>query len=139
VSGKLELDGCREGREVPFEPILCVELLIITKIEDHRSVHQHRVVNEMGACAKNTALVDKLKPDLLVVSASSVTSAAAVARYQAELNRVAANTSIKVVLAGSGAWAPASKARRVVTFQDLRSLLVELPRSKARKRWLTES
>ena len=52
----LKFDGHRECRDVPFEPILCLELLIVTKIENHRSVHQHRVVNEMGAYAKTRPL-----------------------------------------------------------------------------------
>ena len=53
---RLKFDGRRECRDVTFEPIFCVELLIVTKIENHGSVHQHRVVNEMRAYAKNTAL-----------------------------------------------------------------------------------
>ena len=56
IVGRLKFDGRRECRDVTFEPILCVELLIVTKIEKHGSVHQHRVVNEMRAYAKNTAL-----------------------------------------------------------------------------------
>ena len=53
---RLKFDCRRECRDVSLEPILCVELLIVTKIEKHGSVHQHRVVNEMRAYAKNTAL-----------------------------------------------------------------------------------
>ena len=53
---KLKFEGRRESRDVTFEPILCVELLIVTKIENDRSVHQHRVVNDMGAYTKNAAL-----------------------------------------------------------------------------------
>ena len=53
---RLKFDGRRECRDVPLEPILCIELLIVTKIEKHGSVHQHRVVNEMRAYAKHTAL-----------------------------------------------------------------------------------
>jgi len=52
---RLKFDGRRECRDVPLEPILCVEFLIATKIEKHGSVHQHGVVNEMRAYAKNTA------------------------------------------------------------------------------------
>jgi methanogenic corrinoid protein MtbC1 len=73
-------------------------------------------------------LVDKLKPHLLVVSASSVTRAAAVARYQAELTRVAARTRVGLVLAGSGAWAPAAKAHRVVAFRELGAFLTGMRR-----------
>jgi excisionase family DNA binding protein len=73
-------------------------------------------------------LVDKLKPHLLVVSASSVTRAAAVARYPAELTRVAARTRVGLVLAGSGAWAPAAKAHRVVAFRELGAFLTGMRR-----------
>ena len=52
----LKFDGRGECRDIPFEPVLCVELLIVTKIENHRTVYQYRVVNEVGAYAKNTAL-----------------------------------------------------------------------------------
>ncbi len=51
----LKFHGHPECRDVPFEPILCIELLIVTKIENHRSVHQQRVVNEMRPYAKNAA------------------------------------------------------------------------------------
>jgi len=68
-------------------------------------------------------LVNKLEPDLLVVSASSVTPRAAIAKYQDELVRVAGAAKVDVVLAGSGVWAPTAKARRVVTFADLHSYL----------------
>jgi excisionase family DNA binding protein len=68
-------------------------------------------------------LLDKLEPDLIVVSASSVTPRAAIAEYQGELTRVAGDAGVELALAGSGAWAPTPKARRVVTFEDLRSFL----------------
>jgi len=68
------------------------------------------------------SLVNKLKPDLLVVSASSVTSTKAVARYQAELGHIATAGNV-VVLAGSGAWAPISNMQRLITFKDLRAFL----------------
>ena len=51
----LKFDGRREGRDVPFEPVLCVELLIVTKIENHGSVHQQGGVNDMRPYAKNAA------------------------------------------------------------------------------------
>jgi excisionase family DNA binding protein len=76
------------------------------------------------------SLVDKLKPDLLVVSASSVASKAAVARYQAELRRAAATAGINVVLGGSAAWAPMPEARRIVTFQELSALVPQMLRRK---------
>jgi MerR family transcriptional regulator, light-induced transcriptional regulator len=68
-------------------------------------------------------LVAKVGPDLLVVSASAVTPHAAIARYEAELLRAAGEAGVTVALAGGGTWAPAPKARRVVSFQDLHSFL----------------
>jgi len=69
------------------------------------------------------ALVTKLKPALLVVSASPVSSKAAVARYQAELMQVAAEAGIGLILAGGGTWKEAPGAKRVVAFKDLREAL----------------
>jgi excisionase family DNA binding protein len=69
------------------------------------------------------SLVNRLKPDLLVVSASSVTPTKAVARYQAELSHIATAGNVEVVLAGSGAWAPTSNMQRLITFEDLRAFL----------------
>jgi excisionase family DNA binding protein len=68
-------------------------------------------------------LVAKLEPDLVVVSASSITPRAAIAKYQAELLRVADKTGIEVAFGGSGAFAPTPKARRLVAFQELQSFL----------------
>jgi hypothetical protein len=51
----LKFDGHPECREVPFEPVLCVELLIVTKIENYRSVHQQGGVNDLRSYAKNAA------------------------------------------------------------------------------------
>lgn len=71
------------------------------------------------------SLVTKLKPDLLVVSASSVTPPKAIARYQAELDIVATAGDVEIVLAGSGAWCPTSTVQRLITFSDLRTFLCE--------------
>jgi len=68
-------------------------------------------------------LVNKLKPDLLVVSASSVTPPKAIARYQSELNLAARADDVEIVLAGSGAWSPTSTMQRLITFNDLRTFL----------------
>jgi len=77
------------------------------------------------------SLVSKLKPHLLVVSASSVTPTKAVARYQAELSHIATPGNVDVVLAGSGAWAPISNMQRLITFEDLRAFLDEMGHSMA--------
>jgi len=70
-------------------------------------------------------LVDKLKPNLLIVSASSCAAAKAVAPYQAELTRIAERNNIGLALAGSGPWVTDPAIRRLITFQDLRALLIE--------------
>ena len=56
VSGQLEFEGCRECRDVSFESVHRAELLIVMKIENHRPLHQHRIVNDLGAGAKNAPL-----------------------------------------------------------------------------------
>jgi excisionase family DNA binding protein len=71
------------------------------------------------------SLISKLKPDLVVVSASSVSPAKSVARYQAELGRIATAGKIEVVLAGSGAWTAISNMQRLITFKDLSTFLGE--------------
>jgi len=71
------------------------------------------------------SILTKLKPTLLVVSASSVTPTKTVARYQAELSHIATAGNVEVILAGSGAWAPASNIQRLITFKDLRAFLGE--------------
>ena len=52
----LELEGRREGRDVSFEPVHRPELLIVVEIEDHRPLHQHRVVNDLGTDGEHAAL-----------------------------------------------------------------------------------
>lgn len=68
-------------------------------------------------------LVDRLKPGLLVVSASAVTSPKTIARYQAALSRVAAKNTVELGLAGSGAWIPDPAVHRLISFEDLRIFL----------------
>jgi MerR family transcriptional regulator, light-induced transcriptional regulator len=75
-------------------------------------------------------LIDKLKPDLLVVSASSVASKATVARYQAEVRRAAEAAGINVILGGSAVWAPMPEVSRAVTFQELSTLVPQMVRRK---------
>jgi excisionase family DNA binding protein len=68
-------------------------------------------------------LVDKLKPDLLLVSASAVTPSKTIARYQSVLGQVAADNRVALGLAGSGAWSQDPAVHRLVTFEDLREFL----------------
>jgi excisionase family DNA binding protein len=68
-------------------------------------------------------LVDKLKPNLLLVSASAVTPSKTIARYQSALGQVAANNRVTLGLAGSGAWSADPAVRRLITFEDLREFL----------------
>jgi excisionase family DNA binding protein len=69
------------------------------------------------------ALVGKLKPDLLSVSASAASPPAAIVRYQSELMRNASTAQTRLVLAGSGAWRDSPTASRVVSFKELQTLL----------------
>jgi excisionase family DNA binding protein len=69
------------------------------------------------------ALVAKLKPELLSVSASAASPAATIVRYQAELMRIASTAQTRLVFAGGGAWRISSGASRVNTFKELQTLL----------------
>jgi MerR family transcriptional regulator, light-induced transcriptional regulator len=69
-------------------------------------------------------LVDKLKPNLLLVSASAVAPAKTIARYQSALRQVTAGNRIELGLAGSGAWSQDPGMRRLVTFEDLHAFLL---------------
>lgn len=69
------------------------------------------------------ALIARLRPNLLVVSACQAIRPAAVARYQADLMQAADRAGTHVSLAGSGAWVPAQNAERVMSFADLRAQL----------------
>jgi MerR family transcriptional regulator, light-induced transcriptional regulator len=68
-------------------------------------------------------MVEKFKPDALVVSASAASTPAAVARYQPPLSQVARKEQLKLILAGGGAWQESLAAKRVVTFKELREAL----------------
>ncbi len=80
-------------------------------------------------------LVAKLDPDLLVVSATTVTSPSNIAAYQADIARSARRSGVQLVLAGGGFWMPGRNVRRVESFQDLTAVIAPL-RSRARKRLL---
>jgi methanogenic corrinoid protein MtbC1 len=68
-------------------------------------------------------LVDKLKPNLLLVSASAVTPSKTIARYQSALGQVAADNRVTLGLAGSGAWSQDPAVSRLITFEDLREFI----------------
>lgn len=70
-------------------------------------------------------LVDKLNPELLVVSASSYAPAGTVKRYQTILKRVAEENGIRIALAGSGPWINDPAVHRLISFGDLRAFLRE--------------
>ena len=69
------------------------------------------------------SLVEKFKPDAVLVSASAVSAPATVARYQSPLEEVAKKEHRALILAGGGAWKESSAAKRVVTFKELREAL----------------
>jgi len=70
-------------------------------------------------------IVDQLKPDLLVISASSCTPSKTIESYQTELKRAAEKNSIALALGGSGAWVVDPSVHRLVTFKDLHSALAD--------------
>ncbi|HUV63473.1 MAG TPA: MerR family DNA-binding transcriptional regulator [Sedimentisphaerales bacterium] len=74
-------------------------------------------------------LVEKISPDLLVVSASSCVPGKVVERYQAELKHITERNDIGLALAGSGAWVADPTIHRLVTFEDLRALLTKWDQS----------
>jgi MerR family transcriptional regulator, light-induced transcriptional regulator len=71
-------------------------------------------------------LVDKLKPALLVVSASPTSPRKAVESYQAVLMKLAKRRHVGLVLGGAGSWSATPQAHRVVTFCELRAILDQL-------------
>ena len=70
------------------------------------------------------ALLKKLKPAALVVAASAVSRPAAVASYQTVLTEHAKIQGLRLILAGSGAWKDAGAAKRILTFKELREVLL---------------
>jgi hypothetical protein len=70
-------------------------------------------------------LIEEVRPDLLIVSASSCASAKSVMSFQADLTRAADENNIALALAGSGPWVSDPAVHRLVTFEDLRVLLTE--------------
>jgi excisionase family DNA binding protein len=81
-------------------------------------------------------LVEKTKPGILVVSASSVSSRNSVSTYQKALTKIAKLKRIPLVLGGSGPWTRHRLANRAETFCDLRDILERLdshPLKKARR------
>jgi len=71
-------------------------------------------------------LVDKLKPAMLVVSASLASPRKAVESYQSVLMKLAKRRRVRLVLGGAGSWSATSHAHRVVTFCELRAILDQL-------------
>jgi len=70
-------------------------------------------------------LIEEIRPDLLVVSASSYAAAKTVLRFQAELTRAANKNGIALALAGSGPWISDPAVHRLFSFEDLRVVLTE--------------
>lgn len=68
-------------------------------------------------------LLERLKPQVLVVSASPASRPAMVARYQAPLTEAAQEAGLELILAGGGAWKESAYAKRVLTFKELREAL----------------
>ena len=81
-------------------------------------------------------LVEKTKPAILVVSASSASSSNSVSTYQKALIKIAKLKRIPLVLGGGGHWTRHRLANRAETFCDLHDIIVRLdshPLKKARR------
>jgi excisionase family DNA binding protein len=68
-------------------------------------------------------LIEKLKPAMLVVSASPASPRKDVMSYQDVLTRIAKGRRVRLVLGGGGPWAPTRKAHRAMTFCDFREIV----------------
>jgi excisionase family DNA binding protein len=79
------------------------------------------------------ALIEKLKPRMLVVSSSPASSRKLVMGYQHALTKVAKRAQVRLVLGGGGPWATTRQAHRAVTFCELRAIVDRL-RTQARSR-----
>jgi len=71
-------------------------------------------------------IVEKHRPNVLAVSASSACAPAAVVQYQRALTKVASRARVQMILAGSGQWTRRRGVHRVFTFEELNRLLVRL-------------
>jgi methanogenic corrinoid protein MtbC1 len=71
-------------------------------------------------------LVEKTKPAILVVSASTASSSNSVSSYQKALTRIAKLKRIPLVLGGGGSWTRHRLVNRAETFCDLRDILKRL-------------
>ncbi len=71
-------------------------------------------------------MIAQLKPQLLVVSASSCTPAKTIRHYQTELKRASEANGVALALGGSGAWVDDPSVYHLVTFKDLHAALAGL-------------
>jgi len=69
------------------------------------------------------ALIEKLKPAMLVVSASPASPRKVVVGYQDALTKCAKRAHVRMVLGGGGPWAPTRQAHRALTFCELRAIV----------------
>lgn len=79
-------------------------------------------------------LLRKLKPDLMVVAASSGMTRRATVTYEASLREAVAAERVRLILAGSAPWAPTRSARLVTSFQELNAAVQRLGRRDHRQR-----
>jgi methanogenic corrinoid protein MtbC1 len=69
------------------------------------------------------SIVQKQKPDLLIVSASAACRPQAIATYQRALIAATAGTRTMIILGGAGSWVHHRQVSRAVTFVDLRRIV----------------
>jgi len=68
-------------------------------------------------------VVEKIRPQVLLVAASSARSSKAFARYRHALEDVVRETGVDLILAGNGAWRDPNGTHRVHTFSELQGAL----------------
>lgn len=83
-------------------------------------------IGEGPPAAEFPAMVERLAPDLCIVSASSLAEPKALQSLQRGLIRGASAAGSRLVLAGAARWRPSPSAHRCRTFDDLDRLLVSL-------------
>jgi excisionase family DNA binding protein len=70
-------------------------------------------------------LIERQKPNLMVVAASAVTSIKVITAYQAALEQAAVRGKVGLIFAGGGAWMPSEIGARVCSFHELGTWLAQ--------------
>jgi excisionase family DNA binding protein len=70
-------------------------------------------------------LIEKRRPGVLVVAASSATPQKVMSRYQSALEKAARRRKVALVFAGDGSWTPSKIGQRVYNFHELERILTQ--------------